>query len=238
MTHDPPASTAAALAPLAGARRRARLRRTSGGAAIFIVAVTLGVLAAMGVYALSATTNEIKAAGHLREGMHGQRTAEFAVMAAAETLTPAVAGALIAKSRSYDSANGRDVDCRSSKKATTDQKYRDAEACIRLTEEQMKTIAAQINPMVAPATALCANCPFFWGGPTGSFGPSANKPFLRVEITNPIDVPPPPGMGLDGSWTFTQVTATVYVEMKTAQNVPADTMVVARGRLTAGPYAR
>lgn len=236
-----------ATAALVLARRRARLRRKSAGAAVFIVAVTLGVLAVMGVYALTATANEIRSAGHVREAMQGQRAAEFAMMATAETYSAAIGGVLIKKSRSYDTVNGRSTNCRSSKNPPTSAKeFQDAEACLYLTEQQMGTIAASINKMVPPTQAVCstpADCTFFWGDSAtspGSFGPFplANRPFLHVEVTNPIDVPPPPGMSLDGSWTFTQVTATVYVDMKATRNVPASTTTLARGRITVGPYAR
>ena len=58
------------------ARARARARRRSAGAAMFIVAVTLGLLAAMGVYGLSATAYDIRAAGHGRAAAQVQHTAE------------------------------------------------------------------------------------------------------------------------------------------------------------------
>jgi type II secretory pathway pseudopilin PulG len=229
------------------ARRRARRRKKSAGAAVFIVAVTLGVLAVMGVYALSATSNEVRSAGQVREAMQAQRVAEFAVMAAGETLSPAVGGALIQKARNPDPTNGRSTNCKSSKPPSTDDKFRDAEACVLLTEEQMKTISGSVNRMIgpaAPSVPSCGStndCPFFFGDSTaapGSLGPVVNRPFLRVEITNPVDVPPPPGMSLDNRWTFTQVTATVYVDMKPNKTDPASTSMLARGRLTVGPYAR
>lgn len=228
------------------ALRRARLRRDSGGAVVFVVAVTLGVLAVMGVYALSATASEVRSAGHVREAMQGQRAAEFAMMATAETYSAAMGGALIKKSRNYDAANGRSTNCRSSKPPTMDQKFRDAEACLYLTEEQMKLMAGSLNAMNTIPTPIAgctnaADCPFFWGDSTavpGSFGPTVNRPFLHVEVTNPVDVPPPPGMSLDGSWTFTQVTATIYVDMKPTKADAASTTTLARGRLTVGPYAR
>jgi Tfp pilus assembly protein PilX len=227
------------------ARRRARLRRRSAGAAVFIVAVTLGVLAVMGVYALTATANEVRSAGHVREAMQGQRAAEFAMMATAETYSSIIGGVLIKKSRNPDTVNGRSTNCRSSRPPSTDLRFVDSEACLYLTEEQMGTVAKSVNSMKQPTTVIAgcttpADCNFFWGqGATpGSFGPVVNRPFLHVEVSNPIDVPPPPGMSLDGSWTFTQVTATVYVDMKQNKTDPASTTTLARGRMTVGPYAR
>ena len=63
-------------------------------------------------------------------------------------------------------------------------------------------------------------------------------PYVRIELTNPVDVAPPPGSVLDGTFAYTQLTTTVYVDLKTATGVPSDSVVVARGRITAGPYPR
>ena len=55
--------------------RKAARRRTQRGAALFVVAVTLALLAAMGVYGLTATALDVRAAGHSREAMTGQNMA-------------------------------------------------------------------------------------------------------------------------------------------------------------------
>jgi hypothetical protein len=71
----------------------------------------------------------------------------------------------------------------------------------------------------------------------GVVGPSGTLTgFIRVEVTNPVDVPPPPGSGLDGRYVFTQLTATVYSDFKGTFKAPADTTSIARGRITVGPY--
>src|SRR4051812_10073630 len=67
---------------------RARARHESAGAAMFIVAVTLGLLAAVGVYGLSATAMDVRAAGHMRESAQAQSAAEHALLLTAESFTP------------------------------------------------------------------------------------------------------------------------------------------------------
>ena len=62
---------------------------------MFVVAVTLGLLAAMGVYGLSATAMDIRAAGHFRENAQAQSAAEHAIMLTAETFTPGTAGEIV-----------------------------------------------------------------------------------------------------------------------------------------------
>lgn len=215
---------------LALARRRARARAKSDGAAMFIVAITLGLLAAMGLYGLTATSADIRAAGHLRESLQGQKAGEHAVTSTAETFNPSTAKGLV---ETMMAGTGKQTtDCKSaapytgsaSNAAATNVSTQAAEACIRLSAKEMENIAAGVNAWTStPYTSK-------------SFGDVVNQPFVKVEVTNPVDIAPPPGSGLDPSrQRYAQVTATVYVEMKSALNVPAETMVLGRGRLTVGP---
>jgi len=67
------------------ARARARVR--DGGAVMFIVAMTLTLLGAMGVYALNMATAEVRASGYLRQSTQTHYVSEWAVLGAAEALT-------------------------------------------------------------------------------------------------------------------------------------------------------
>jgi hypothetical protein len=248
---------------VSAARRRARLRRRSGGAVMFIVAMTLALLAVMGMYGLTATAQDISAAGHMRQAMQAQRAAEFSAMATAETFTPGTAAALVrVMTDPARSTTGLGAGkCKSITKTPTGLvENRNGEACLVLSEQQMATIAKSVNklePTTRPFCATADNCPFFMMKDTavltpsdGTFGDVREYPFLRVEATNPVDIPPPPGSGLDGRFTFTQITTTVFVDMKTvdlsaspvdmtsALNAPAKSVMVARGRMTVGPYYR
>jgi hypothetical protein len=230
---------------------------------IFIVAMTLALLAAMGLYGLTATSSNVQAAGHMRQAAQAQHASEFSMMAASETFTPGTSAALVRimmdparRSSSTSNANNK---CRSIIKVTGTDDARAGEACLILTEEEMSCIsgnqchtggtstAVKVNPMLAAGTPYCSGatelCPFFNKDDpaqpgSGSLGPIPDQPFLRIEVTNPVDVPPPPGSGLNDQYTFTQLTASVYVDMKPAFNKPASTVMVARGRITVGPYYR
>ena len=92
--------------------------------------------------------------------------------------------------------------------------------------ERMRLINQQVNPWIGPAFAPDA------------FGSVALKPFVRVEVTNPMDKSPPPGSAIGGRYTFTEVTATVFVALPTAPGTPARAVSQGRGRLTVGPYFR
>ncbi len=217
---------------------------------MFIVVVTLGLLAAMGVYGLTATQSEIKAAGHMREALQAQKAGEHTVITTAETFNPASAKALV---ESMSSAK-RTTNCRTALGAgglpanvspyaggaPVPPQY----ACLRLSEAEMKIVGEsaidnlgnKLNTWVPPVGCLPPrNC---IGFAADSFGVVDGQPTVTVEITNPVDIPPPPGSGYDpDKQRFTQITATVFVEVRSfaAPLTPALSIVAGRARMTVGP---
>ena len=231
------------------ALRRAHVRRKSAGAAMFIVAVTLGLLAAMGVYGLAATASDVRAAGHVREAAQAQRAAELAIVEAASTIGPGTASTIVRAmqadsgfgARSNTSATGAYL-CKSAKPpaATADLQAaaRVAEACMVLTPKQMRLMAPDQNWNVSAFDS--PTLPFS----TTSFGEVPVQPYVRIELTNPIDWDVPAGYQIGGGSSarppiFTQIRATVYLELR--DNVkqltaPAQVIATGRGRLVVGPY--
>jgi hypothetical protein len=67
-----------------------------------------------------------------------------------------------------------------------------------------------------------------------SFGAVASVPNVSVELSDPFDVQRP---GFDASMRFTQITATVFVDVRSTVDLgtPAQALVTGRGRLTVGP---
>lgn len=86
-------TSAPSFTPLRSAAERARIKRRiqrrarERGAVMFIVAMTLTLLGAMGIYALNMATSEVKASGYLRQNTQTHYVSEWAVMGAAEALT-------------------------------------------------------------------------------------------------------------------------------------------------------
>lgn len=194
---------------------------------MFIVAVTLGLLAVMGVYGLSATSADLRSAGHMREALQGQRAGEAAFIMTAETFNPTVAQGLV---QQMTDGQGQARDC------TTAVPYnagnvetRFAQACIRLSPDRMTILANSVN-----STAWAVSPPSVQPGFTAqSFGSTLNQPFITVEVTNPINTEVTAGNSQ--AVRYSQLTVTVLVQLKASALLPAETAVAGRGRITVGP---
>lgn len=212
--------------------RRLRRRRSQRGAALFVVAVTLALLAAMGVYGLSATAMDVRAAGHGREGMSGQNVAMHNFMLASETFSPGAAQGII--NTMYAGTTGtvkQSTNCRTAKPYTALREYCDAEACVLLTPTELDFIAKSINTAVLPGPAFQPD----------SLGPGYPfQPQVQIEVTSPVMMPAPAGFqGPDPNnpKLFVEATVTVFSELK-IPNQPPEINVIGRGRIVAGPMAK
>lgn len=207
------------------ALRRARARRHNAGAVMFIVAVTLGLLAVMGIYGLSATSADIRAAGHMREAIQGQKATEAALMLTAETYNPVKAQGLVDRGSSGPTAGtgqgGQATNCKTAAPYTGNVDTRDAEACVKLDLPAMAILAAPVNPWASPFTAQ-------------SFGASVNLPYVTVEVTNPITTTVPAGNSIT-TISYTTVTATIFTQLKPNAGVAAETSLAGRARIIVGP---
>jgi hypothetical protein len=181
----------------------------------------------MGVYGLSATAADIRSAGHMREALQGQRAGEAALMMTAETFNPRVAQGLV---NQMNLGQGQTQNCLTAAPYTGTIATRAAEACIRLDPERMVTIANTSNPSNLWAVAAP---PAKVGFTTQSFGSVVNQPYITVEVTNPINTEV--SAGNSQTVSYSQVTATVFVQLKQSATVPAETAVAGRARITVGP---
>lgn len=226
---------------------RARARRRSSGAALFIVAVTLALLAAMGVYGLSATAYDVRAAGHGRQAAQSQHAAEAAIIMTSQVLGPSNAQLLVNRMRADASVRGATTGkqvCKTARPfnmsdAAEATANRDAQACLVLTPTTMGPLVqpSGVWPTTEKSSTTTPSVPIPIPFQPDSFGEVPNYPFIRVELTNPVDTPAPAGNAVGGpSPIFTQVRATVFVEMRHTQNARAESISVGRGRLVVGPY--
>jgi len=94
---------------LALAKRRARRRAHEGGAVVFIVSMTIGVLVALGAFALISAATEIKSAGYERQSLQTHYLSEYAMVATAQFVNGDSAAAVESYMRNH--ANGTCPNC-------------------------------------------------------------------------------------------------------------------------------
>ena len=215
-------------------RRRGRRGQREDGAIIFIVAMTLAVLAAMGIYALRSASLEIRASGYNRQAAQAHYLSEYGVIAAAETINAETAdlhlGLMLNTSR-------RDTNCISLPNVNlSDPNIAvTSKACRRMGSGE---IAKQF--LASSQTAFSAN----------PFGPFPLNGDFFIEVTDPFQAQPPEGYGLDLGMCFTSLTVGAYGIAQPQAPPGGDAgppgaayysnvgLEVARSRITAGPIRR
>lgn len=220
-------------------RALARSRRRERGAVLFIVAMMLAVLAAMGVYALRSASYEVRASGYARQAAQAHYLSEYGIVAAAETINADTAdlhlGLMLNPSR-------RDTNCISLPGVDL------SNANIALTSKACRRMGS-----TEIALQFVNNAQAAFGssqlGPT--YGANQSQYSMTgdffIEITDPFQAQPPAGYGLDLGMCFTSLTVGAFgiAQPRTpggdAGSVGYYTNVgleVARSRITAGPIRR
>jgi hypothetical protein len=187
---------------LALAKRRAARRRGGDGAVMFIVAMTLAVLASVGVYALAAAATEVRTSGNERQNTQTHYLAEYGVLGAAHEMTGSRALFTIKrmKSQTY-----MDVDCVSLQGVPTTAPP-SATACVRMGSAELG--AAWINPIAVTPYGGNAVQPYTPGIPPGSYGTTPVAGDFFVEMTEPMQLSAPPRYSTNANACFAQLTAT------------------------------
>ena len=209
------------------ARRRSARRKESGGAVIFIVAMTLAVLASLGMYALASATNEVKTAGYERQGAQSHYLSEYGILGAAENISPITAqiylGMMLAQS-STAALNRNDSGCLS----------------LPMTAAQYTAAATSSKACRRMGASEIANSstPVWPGGgvPASSFGSAPLTGDFFIEMTDPVQSQPPQGFDLRLGLCFAQFTITsVGLISPTTVNFGNEGVEMARARIIAGP---
>jgi hypothetical protein len=202
-------------------RRRARQR----GAVLFIVAMTLAVLASLGMYALAQTQNEMKTSGYARQASQTHYLSEYGVLGATQDLGASTAQVYLGLMRQQP-----DTSCLSLPKPT-DPKFAYTQlACRRMGSKEIGKRWVEKNAL--PAT----------GAPLGHTLLTGD---FFVELTDPVQAQPPPGYDLRLGLCFAQFTISA-VGMVQPNLDKTDTakelayygnqgLEMARARVTAGP---
>lgn len=215
------------------AKTRAARRAREGGGVIFIVAMTLAVLGALGAYALQSASMEIRTAGFERQNTQTHYLAEYGVLGAMQNLTPGTAQAYL------------DLMVRQSAAACTSlpgTAYVSpnplSRACIRMDAAQMqKAWPTAIANSVSPLNA--------WGGTAttpGSLGIVPVTGNFYAEMTEPVQAPMLPGFDTKSGYCPIQFTVSSY-GMTQPSNTGSNTTAMyagqgvetARARVVGGP---
>jgi hypothetical protein len=219
------------MAPLAFAKVRARRRRREEGAAMFLVAMTIAVLASVGIYALSAASLEVRTSGNERQNTQTHYLAEYGVIGAMHELTATKAqfymGLMLSNPDTCLSLPGV---------ANSDPLTM---ACRRLpdTERGQQWTPGAI-PVAYSATPLAP------GVSPGSFGATPMAGHFFVELTDPVELSPPSRYATDLHFCFIQLTATSTgitqpYQLLAASNPVAEFsgegLEMQRARIVAGP---
>jgi hypothetical protein len=220
---------------LAIAKRRARARRHRGGAVLFIVAMTLAVLASVGIYALAAAASEVKTSGYERQNTQTHYLAQYGIVGAAHELTATKAqwylGAMLAQP---------DV-CPLSLPGVTTSTNIMVRACRRIGKDEMGSAWLSSTPVTL---AYGGAAPLLPNTMPGSFGTIPMTGDFFVELTEPTQASAPSRYGLDLHFCFIDLTATASGITRPIFASATDTatagfagegLEVQRARFVAGP---
>jgi hypothetical protein len=211
-------------------KRRSRRRNAEGGAIVFIVAMTLAVLASLGLYALGQTSNDMKTAGYARQSAQTHYLSEYGVLGGAQTMTPQTSQLYLGLMRN---STRRDTSCISLPTPANPS------GLPAQTQTQCRRMgAAELGTMW---TGALAN-----GGLSttsyNSFGPYPVTGDFFIELTDPVQTQPPTGFDLKLGLCFAQFTlSSVGLVQPNVANTADQTyfgnqgLEMARARITAGP---
>lgn len=215
------------------ARLRAERRAHSDGGVVFIVAMTLAVLAAVGMYALRAASTELKTSGYERQNAQTHYMTEYGVLAAAQEVNASKAQLYLGLM-----TGAPDVRCISLAPAMTvggvpSSPTLMAKACRRMgAAELTKSWANVVNtPILTPIV----------GTTPGSMGSAPITGDFFIELTDPAQATPPAGFDLRLGLCFMQMTVTsvgmtipIITNNDTA-TFAGEGLETARARIIAGP---
>ncbi|HQY64690.1 MAG TPA: hypothetical protein PK141_25005, partial [Polyangiaceae bacterium] len=221
---SPSASPSASPSPArtrAGRVARLSARKAQRGAVVFIVAMTLALLALMGVYAISSSATEVRSAGYVRQATQAHYLSEYALGAVVNHITAQNADymvntLLLAKTTPT-------TDWLSVPTYTTATPI--ARACMRFSQAEFEN-TWQGRPMLTEYSL-------------GQRGNTTMQGTVFAELTNPALTQPPPGFDQALGLNFARVTITTGGSVQAGGFDPTRlenrTLEMGRARIIVGP---
>jgi hypothetical protein len=222
-----------AASRLSTIKRRARVRRAREGAALFIVAMTLAVLASVGVFALAAASAEAKSAGYERTATQSNYLATYGVLGGAHEMVASKAQLYLGLMITTP-----DPICLALPNVPSTASIL-TRACRRLGAAELGQAWQGINYLDQYAGVV----PFQQGIAPGSMGPTPMQGDFFVELTDPTKYTAPKRYDLNLNMCFVEMTATsnglTHPLFPSNPNFTAtygeEGIVVQRARWIAGP---
>lgn len=152
-------------------KRNSRRRRTQGGAVIFIVAMTLAVLASLGLYALQSASTEVKTSGYIRQSAQSHYLSEYGTLSGVNAMSGTTGQLYLGLMQQTATM---DTQCTSL--ASVDPSASNlSKACRRMGSGELGAAWGTAVQPISPAQPAKA----------GSLGPYALTGDFYVEITEP-----------------------------------------------------
>jgi hypothetical protein len=218
---------------LAAAKRRGARREQQAGAALFVVSMTIAVLASVGIYALAAAANEVKTSGYERQSVQTHYLSTYGVLGAAHEIVSTRAQFYMGLMLSTP-----DV-CPGSLPGVPATASIITRACRRMGSQELAIAWASGPPAL---DAYSGVVPYQAGATPGSFGPTTTQGDFFVELTEPTQANPPARYGLNLNFCFIELTATstgftqpVFATPNYTATYGAEGLEMQRARLLAGP---
>ena len=215
------------------AKRRAARRQGESGAAMFVVSMTLTVLASVGLFALAAASTEVKTSGVERQATQTHYMADYGTLAIARQVSMGRVGGFV---QQMMAPTTRDT-CLSLPLPSnvTDPILK---ACRRI-EVQELTAGWAAPPTVAYGSSSGSTSPNQVGVAPGSMGTTSTVPAFFVELSSPDKWTAPARYGLNLNMCFVQVTASSFGLTKptfgSATDYSHEDSEMQRARYVAGP---
>ncbi len=152
-------------------KHNARRRRDSGGAVIFIVAMTLAVLASLGLYALQSASTEVKTSGYQRQTAQSHYLSEYGTLTGTNAMSGTTGQLYLGLMRSPTTWDTQCVSLSGVNPGASNL----TKSCRRMGSAELGAAwGTSITPVITATPAIA-----------GSLGPYALTGDFYVEITDP-----------------------------------------------------
>ena len=222
------------------AKRRWSRRRHEAGAALFVVSMTISVLASVGIYALAAASNDVKTSGYERQNSQTHYLSTYGVLGTAHEMTSS-------KAQFYMMMMLTTPDvCPGSLPGVPATASILTRACRRIGAPELSAIGGSGGTTgwaKAYVDPYAGTVPYQSGVTPGSFGPNNIQGDFFVELTEPVQANPPARYGLNLNFCFIEMTATSSgitrptfpLNPNWTQEFGSEGVEVQRARILAGP---